>query len=152
MKRIVLTGGGTSGHITPNIAMLPDLKKQGYQIYYIGSKKGMEKDLIGKENIKYYGIASGKLRRYFDWKNFTDLFRIGLGFFKSLALMIKIRPHIVFSKGGFVSAPVVWAAWLTRRPVVIHESDMTPGLANKISQPFAKKICYAFPETKIFTS
>ncbi|MBN2794673.1 MAG: undecaprenyldiphospho-muramoylpentapeptide beta-N-acetylglucosaminyltransferase [Clostridia bacterium] len=148
MKKIVLTGGGTSGHITPNIAMLPELKKQGYDIYYIGSKNGMEKDLIEKENIPYYGIASGKLRRYFDWKNFSDLFKIGIGFIKSLYLMLKIRPHVVFSKGGFVSAPVVWAAWLMRRPVVIHESDMTPGLANKISQPFAKKICYAFPETE----
>lgn len=147
MKKIVLTGGGTAGHVTPNIALLPELKKAGYEIYYIGSKEGMEKALIEKEGIPYYGISAGKLRRYFDVKNFTDTFRIVKGFNEAIRVLRKIKPDIVFSKGGFVSSPVVWAAKIKGVPVVIHESDMTPGLANRLALPFAKKICYTFPET-----
>jgi UDP-N-acetylglucosamine--N-acetylmuramyl-(pentapeptide) pyrophosphoryl-undecaprenol N-acetylglucosamine transferase len=148
MKRIVLTGGGTAGHVTPNIAILPELKKNGYEIFYIGSKTGMEKDLIKNENIPYYGINSGKLRRYIDFKNLTDSFRVVRGFNQAVFILKKLKPDVVFSKGGFVSCPVVWAAWINRIPVIIHESDMTPGLANKLSMPFASKICYTFPETK----
>lgn len=148
MKKIVLTGGGTAGHVTPNIALFPELKKAGYDIYYIGSKDGMEKALIEKEGIPYYGISAGKLRRYFDVKNFTDTFRIVKGFNGALRVLGKIKPDVVFSKGGFVSSPVVWAAKVKGIPVVIHESDMTPGLANRLSLPFAKKICYTFPETE----
>jgi len=147
-KTIVLTGGGTMGHVTPNLALVPELKKNNYDIYYIGSKNGIEKDKIEALNIPYYSISAGKLRRYIDFKNFTDIFRIMKGYTDALSLMRKIKPDIVFSKGGFVSCPVVWAAWTKRIPVVIHESDMTPGLANKISVPFAKKVCYSFPETK----
>ena len=148
MKSIVLTGGGTSGHVTPNIALVPKLKSKGYNIYYIGSKNGIEKQLIEKEGIPYYGISAGKLRRYFDVKNFTDIFRIVGGFGQALSILRKIKPDVVFSKGGFVSCPVVWAAWSLRIPVIIHESDMTPGLTNKLSMPFAKKVCYTFPETE----
>lgn len=148
MKSIVLTGGGTSGHVTPNIALVPKLKGKGYNIYYIGSKNGIEKQLIEKEGIPYYGISAGKLRRYLDVKNFTDVFRIIGGFGQALSILRKIKPDVVFSKGGFVSCPVVWAAWMLRIPVIIHESDMTPGLTNKLSMPFAKKVCYTFPETK----
>mgnify|MGYP000011449095 CR=1 FL=1 len=148
MKSIVLTGGGTSGHVTPNIALVPRLRSRGYNIYYIGSKNGIEKQLIEKEGITYYGIPAGKLRRYFDVKNFTDIFRIIGGYGQALSVLRKIKPDIVFSKGGFVSCPVVWAAWSLRIPVIIHESDMTPGLTNKLSAPFAKKVCYTFPETK----
>jgi UDP-N-acetylglucosamine--N-acetylmuramyl-(pentapeptide) pyrophosphoryl-undecaprenol N-acetylglucosamine transferase len=148
MKKILLTGGGTAGHVTPNIALIPGLKNLGLDIHYVGTKKGMERGLIEKTGLPYHHISAGKLRRYFDFKNFTDLFRIALGFFQSLILMIKLRPAIVFSKGGFVSCPVVWAAWIFRKPIVIHESDITPGLANKLSIPFAKKVCFSFPETE----
>lgn len=148
MKAIVLTGGGTSGHVTPNIALMPKLRDMGYDIYYIGSKNGLEKQLIEKESIPYYGIDAGKLRRYADFKNLTDMFRIFAGFGQALKILKKIKPEIVFSKGGFVSCPVVWAAWMRRIPVVIHESDITPGLTNKLSIPFAQKVCYTFPESE----
>lgn len=148
MKTIVLTGGGSSGHVTPNIALLPELKRNGYSIYYIGSKDGIEKQLIENEGIPYYSISTGKLRRYFDLKNFTDVFKVADGFRQAFNLLGRLKPSIVFSKGGFVSCPVVWASWLRRIPVVIHESDMTPGLTNKLSMPFARKVCYTFPESK----
>lgn len=147
MKRIVLTGGGTAGHVTPNIALLPALKEAGYEIFYIGSYNGMEKSLIADFDISYYGISSGKLRRYFDVKNFTDPFRVIKGFFEAKKLMKELHPDVVFSKGGFVSVPVVIAAKRNKIPVIIHESDMTPGLANKLSFSSAKKICCNFPET-----
>jgi len=146
-KTIVLTGGGSSGHVTPNIALLPALRRAGYFINYIGSQNGIEKQLIEREGIPYHSISTGKLRRYFDLKNFTDAFRVAGGFGQAFALLGKIKPDVVFSKGGFVSCPVVWAAWLRRIPVVIHESDMTPGLTNKLSIPFAKTVCYTFPES-----
>jgi len=148
MKKIVLTGGGTSGHVTPNIALIPALKRAGYDICYIGSANGIERQLIEREGIPYYSISAGKLRRYFDKKNFTDMFRVLNGLRQSFFLLGKLKPSVVFSKGGFVSCPVVWAAWLRRIPVVIHESDITPGLTNKLSMPFAKKVCYTFPETE----
>lgn len=148
MKKIVLTGGGTAGHVTPNIALLPHLRNAGFEIHYIGTANGIERQLIKKENISYHQISAGKLRRYFDLKNFTDLFRIAAGFFQALLIIAKIKPDIVFSKGGFVACPVVWVSWLLRKPIIIHESDMTPGLANKLCIPFARKICYSFPETK----
>lgn len=147
MKVIVLTGGGTSGHVTPNIALIPKLQRAGYEINYIGSKNGLEKQLIEKESIPYYGIDAGKLRRYADMKNLTDMFRIVAGFSQALSILKRIKPSVVFSKGGFVSCPVVWAAWMRGIPVVVHESDITPGLTNKLSIPFAKKICYTFPES-----
>lgn len=147
MKRIVLTGGGTAGHVTPNIALLPALKREGYDIHYIGSFHGIERKLIEELNIPYYGISSGKLRRYFDPKNFSDPFKVIKGFFEALSLIKKLKPDVVFSKGGFVSVPVVLAAKRKGVPVIIHESDMTPGLANKISIPSAKKVCANFPET-----
>lgn len=147
MKRIILTGGGTAGHVTPNIALMPKLKELGYDIQYIGSYNGIEKKLIEELGIPYYGIASGKLRRYFDWKNFTDPFRVIKGFFQARSLMRKLKPDIVFSKGGFVTVPVVKAAKGRKIPVIIHESDMTPGLANKLALSAASKVCCNFPET-----
>jgi UDP-N-acetylglucosamine--N-acetylmuramyl-(pentapeptide) pyrophosphoryl-undecaprenol N-acetylglucosamine transferase len=146
-RKIVMTGGGTAGHVTPNISLFESLRKRGFSIYYIGSKNGIEKQLIEKENIDYFPIEAGKLRRYFDFKNLTDAFRVMQGVFQSYSILGKIKPDIVFSKGGFVSCPVVWAAWLRNIPVVIHESDITPGLTNKLSLPFAKKVCYSFPES-----
>ena len=147
MKRIVLTGGGTAGHVTPNMALVPKLIDEGYNIYYIGSYEGMEKKLIEDIGIKYFGISSGKLRRYFDIKNFSDPFRVIKGFFEAKKILKKLRPDVVFSKGGFVTVPVVFAAKQLHIPVIIHESDMTPGLANKLSIPSATKICCNFPET-----
>jgi UDP-N-acetylglucosamine--N-acetylmuramyl-(pentapeptide) pyrophosphoryl-undecaprenol N-acetylglucosamine transferase len=147
MKKILLTGGGTAGHVTPNIALLPRLRESGFDIFYIGTRSGIEDQLMTREGVPFYAISAGKLRRYFDIKNFTDVFHISAGFFQSLNLLLRLRPDIVFSKGGFVSCPVVWAAWFLRIPVVIHESDITPGLANRLSLPFVKKICYSFPET-----
>lgn len=147
MKKIILTGGGTAGHITPNIALLPTLKKLGYEIKYIGSKTGMEAELIKAQGIPYEGISSGKLRRYFDLKNFTDPFRVIKGLFEARKIIKNYSPDIVFSKGGFVSVPVVMAAAFLKIPVIIHESDITPGLANKIASKFATKICTNFPET-----
>ena len=147
MNKIVLTGGGTAGHVTPNIALLPKLKEAGYSISYIGSYDGIEKKLIEDCHIPYHGISSGKLRRYFSWKNFTDPFRVLAGFGQARKVLHKIDPDIVFSKGGFVSVPVVLAAKKLRIPVIIHESDITPGLANKIAMRSASKICCNFPET-----
>lgn len=147
MKTIILTGGGTAGHVTPNIALIPALKTADYDIHYIGSYEGMEKALIEDYSIPYHGIATGKLRRYFSWKNFSDPFRVVKGFFEAKRLIKKLQPSIVFSKGGFVSVPVVWAAHKNHVPVIIHESDMTPGLANKLSFSSATKICCNFPET-----
>ncbi|MBR1443751.1 MAG: undecaprenyldiphospho-muramoylpentapeptide beta-N-acetylglucosaminyltransferase [Firmicutes bacterium] len=146
MKHIVLTGGGTAGHVTPNIALIPQLEKEGYKITYIGSHTGIEKELITALNIPYYSISSGKLRRYVNIKNFTDAFRVVKGMGDALLLLRKLKPDIVFSKGGFVSVPVVIAAAMLRIPVIIHESDITPGLANKFSVPFASAVCASFPE------
>ena len=148
MKHIVLTGGGTAGHVTPNIALIARLKEEGYKISYIGSYTGIEKTLIEEQGIPYYGISSGKLRRYFDLKNFTDPFRVLKGFGEARKLLKKLQPDIVFSKGGFVSVPVVVAAGRLKIPTIIHESDMTPGLANKLCIPYAVKVCCNFPETK----
>lgn len=147
MKKIVLTGGGTAGHVTPNIALMPKLKDLGYEIHYIGSYEGIEKKLIADFAIPYYGISTGKLRRYFDIKNFTDPFRVIKGFSQAKKLLKEIKPDVVFSKGGFVSVPVVRAAASLNIPCIIHESDMTPGLANKLCIPVADKICCNFPET-----
>ena len=147
MKKILLTGGGTAGHVTPNIALLPRLREAGFVIEYIGTPNGIEYGLIRHENLPFHPITAGKLRRYFDLKNLSDVFRIVLGFLQSVRILLGSRPDVLFSKGGFVSCPVVWAAWLLKIPVIIHESDLTPGLANRLSLPFARKICYSFPET-----
>lgn len=147
MKKIVMTGGGTAGHVTPNIALFPGLKERGYEISYIGSYHGIEKGLIEHQKIDYYGISSGKLRRYLDIKNFSDPFKVIKGFFQARRLLGKLKPDIVFSKGGFVSVPVILAAKTRHIPAIIHESDLTPGLANKLAIPAASKICCNFPET-----
>lgn len=147
MKKIVLTGGGTAGHVTPNIALLPALRRAGYEITYMGSYDGIEKKLIADFDIPYTGISTGKLRRYLDIKNLTDPFRVLKGFSEARKYLKEYRPDVVFSKGGFVSVPVVRAAAALGIPCIIHESDMTPGLANKLCFPVAEKICCNFPET-----
>lgn len=147
MKKIVLTGGGTAGHVTPNLALLPHLKAAGYEIFYMGSYDGIEKKLIADFDIPYYGISTGKFRRYLDPKNFTDPFRVIKGFSEARKILKELKPDVVFSKGGFVSVPVVRAAASLDIPCLIHESDMTPGLANKLCIPVAEKVCCNFPET-----
>lgn len=147
MKRIVLTGGGTAGHVTPNMALIPKLREADFDIHYIGSYEGIENQLITELGVPYYGISSGKLRRYLDVKNLSDPFRVVKGYTQASALLKKLKPDVVFSKGGFVSVPVVLAAKRRGIPVIIHESDMTPGLANKICIPAAAKVCHNFPET-----
>lgn len=152
MKSIVLTGGGTAGHVTPNIALIPELKNLGYKISYIGSKNGIEKELVKDLGIDYYEISTGKLRRYLDIENIKDSFRVLKGVVEAKKIIDKLKPNIVFSKGGFVSVPVVVASYLKKTPVIIHESDITPGLANKICIPLSKKVCVTFPETLNYIS
>ena len=147
MKRIILTGGGTAGHVTPNIALLPTLRELNYDIHYIGSYNGIERKLIEEMDIPYYGIDSGKLRHYFDPKNFTDPFKVLHGYKQARKLIKHLKPDVIFSKGGFVTVPVVISAHRKHIPVIIHESDMTPGLANKLCIPSADKVCCNFPET-----
>ena len=147
MKKIVLTGGGTLGHVTPHLSLIPHLLQAGYEIHYIGTEKGMEAEKIRSvPGVTYHAVQSGKLRRYFSWQNFIDPFKVIAGAFQSARLMGKIKPDVVFSKGGFVAVPVVFGAWLHRVPVVCHESDLTPGLANRLCAPFARKIATTFPE------
>lgn len=146
-KRIVLTGGGTAGHVTPHLSLIPRLKEAGYDIHYIGTENGIEHQMIAAiPGITYHSVKSGKLRRYFSLQNFTDPFRVIWGAFQSMNLMRKLKPDVLFSKGGFVSVPVVVGAWLCRVPAVCHESDLTPGLANRICSKFAKKVATTFPE------
>ncbi|WP_332697819.1 undecaprenyldiphospho-muramoylpentapeptide beta-N-acetylglucosaminyltransferase [Halalkalibacter lacteus] len=145
-QSIVFTGGGSAGHVTPNIAIINELSKEKWTIHYIGSKKGIEKELISAMHIPYYGISSGKLRRYMDAENVKDLFRVLKGIVEARKLLKKIKPKLVFSKGGFVSVPVIIAASSLKIPIYIHESDLTPGLANKISQRFAAKVLTSFEE------
>ncbi len=147
MKHIVLTGGGTAGHVTPNLALLPGLQERGYRISYIGSYNGIERELIEKAGIPYYGISTGKLRRYIDLKNLSDPVRVLKGIGEAKKLMKQLNPDLLFSKGGFVAVPVVLAAKKYGIPILLHESDMTPGLANRICIPYARKICCNFPET-----
>ena len=143
--KILFTGGGSAGHVTPNIALIEHFQQVGWDIVYVGSRAGIERELI--TSVPYHAISSGKLRRYFDWQNFTDPFLILWGFLQSLVICLRERPDVVFSKGGFVTVPIAYAAWLWRIPVICHESDVTPGLANKLCFPVVQKICINFPET-----
>lgn len=148
-QSIILTGGGTAGHVSLNEAIIPSLIEKGYEVHYIGSENGIERELIGNAfpNLPFHGISSGKLRRYFSLQNFTDPFRVLAGVAQAFKLIKKIKPSIIFSKGGFVSVPVVIAAKLANVPVVSHESDVTPGLANRIALPFASHVFTVFKET-----
>ncbi|WP_170006445.1 undecaprenyldiphospho-muramoylpentapeptide beta-N-acetylglucosaminyltransferase [Bacillus fonticola] len=148
MKRIVLTGGGTTGHVAVNVSLIPHLQEKGWSISYIGSYKGIEKELIEPlEGIDYHAISTGKLRRYLSVENVKDVFRVLKGIHQAKKILKKLKPDIVFSKGGFVSVPVVLAAKQMKIPVVTHESDRSPGLANRIGLPIAKKVCVTFEET-----
>ncbi len=143
-RGIVFTGGGTAGHVTPNIPLIDEFINEGWKVDYIGSAGGVEQDIISQMDIAFHAVSSGKLRRYASWQNMTDPFKIFWGMIQSWFLLKRLKPQVVFSKGGFVAVPVVVAAWLNRIPVVAHESDMSPGLANKLCFPFVKKICLTF--------
>ncbi len=146
--KVVLTGGGTAGHVTPNLALLPVLRARGFEPVYVGSVNGIERRLAEEAGLAYYGVQTGKLRRYASLENFLDPIRIAIGVVQATFLLARLRPAVVFSKGGFVGVPVVVGAWLNRIPVVVHESDLTPGLANRLSFPFAGRICLSFRETE----
>jgi UDP-N-acetylglucosamine--N-acetylmuramyl-(pentapeptide) pyrophosphoryl-undecaprenol N-acetylglucosamine transferase len=147
-RRVVLTGGGTAGHVTPNIALLPALRARGFEPVYVGSLKGIERRLAEEAGLPYHAVRTGKLRRYASLQNFLDPIRIGVGVVQATFLLARLRPAVVFSKGGFVGVPVVLGAWLNRIPVVVHESDLTPGLANRLCFAFARRICLSFRETE----
>lgn len=147
-QKIVFTGGGTAGHVTPNISLIEVLQQECWEIDYIGSENSIEQSMISAMHIPFHPISSGKLRRYFSWKNFLDPFKIILGILQAYCLLRKLNPNVVFSKGGFVGFPVVVGAWLNRIPIVAHESDMSPGLANRLSFPFVNKICVTFAAAK----
>lgn len=149
---VVFTGGGTAGHVTPNIALIHEMTQRGWRVAYLGSEDGIESTLIRSRNIDYYSIATGKLRRYFSWQNFLDPFKIVLGIFQAFKHLFQLKPDVVFSKGGFVSFPVVFAAWCLRIPVVAHESDLSPGLTNKLCLPFVKTLCVSFPSAMQYYS
>jgi UDP-N-acetylglucosamine--N-acetylmuramyl-(pentapeptide) pyrophosphoryl-undecaprenol N-acetylglucosamine transferase len=145
---IVFTGGGTGGHIYPGIAVaaaLRDISSCG--VVWLGSKNKIDRTIVENAGIKFEEISSGKLRRYFSLRNFTDVFRIIAGFFSSLLLLKKYKPSLLFSKGGFVSVPPAAAAFALRIPVYTHESDFSPGLATKINAYFAKKIFITYKQT-----
>ena len=146
-KKILFTGGGTVGHVAPNLALITRFQQEGYDICYIGSYNGVEQDLVNRAGVAYHPIATGKLRRYFNWRNFSDPFLVLCGIIQSLLLLQRFKPNIIFSKGGFVALPVVMAAWVLRIPTVVHEADLTPGLANRLSFPLATRICVTFSET-----
>lgn len=143
-KHIVFTGGGTLGHVMPNLPLIKAYREKGWKVSYIGSKKGEERAKVESLGIPYYPIRTGKLRRYFDWQNFLDIFNVMIAILQSFFLMLRLRPNVLFSKGGYVALPPVIGAWMMRVPTVIHESDMTPGLTTKLSKRFAKKVCVSF--------
>jgi UDP-N-acetylglucosamine--N-acetylmuramyl-(pentapeptide) pyrophosphoryl-undecaprenol N-acetylglucosamine transferase len=147
-KRIVFTGGGSAGHVILNLALIPSFLKEDWDVSYIGSTNGIERELVSNiKGVTYYPIATGKLRRYFDLKNFKDPLKVLKGTLQSYKIIKKLKPDVIFSKGGFVSVPVIIGGKLNKIPSIIHESDVTPGLANKIAIPFASKVCVTFKDT-----
>jgi UDP-N-acetylglucosamine--N-acetylmuramyl-(pentapeptide) pyrophosphoryl-undecaprenol N-acetylglucosamine transferase len=148
VKRLLVTGGGTAGHVVPAIPVMERLLESGVVVDFVGSGSDFERELLSGLPVRYHGISTGKLRRYFSLENVLDAFRVIRGTWQAYWLVRRLRPDVVFSKGGFVSAPVVFAAWLQRRPVVAHESDLTPGLANRLALPFVRTLCVNFPVTR----
>lgn len=149
MRHLVCTGGGTAGHVLPAVPVMQRARQHGARVSFIGSRSGLEQRLLAHEDVAYYGIASGKLRRYLSAENVSDVFRVAAGVWQAWRLLGRLRPDVVFSKGGFVSLPVVVAAGLRRVPVVAHESDLTPGLANRLALPFATTLCVTFADTRV---
>lgn len=146
---IVVVGGGSAGHVLPARPIIQHYLDQGAQVSFIGTGSGLEADLVQDLGISFYPITAGKLRRYLSWANVVDVFKVLLGIVQALALVLRLRPTVVFSKGGFVSLPVVFAAWCCRVPVVAHESDLSPGLANRLVKPFVRTFCVSFAATHI---
>lgn len=153
--KIVFTGGGTAGHVTPNLALIESLSSDQsattnpHRFIYVGSHQGIEKNLASGHVDKYYGISSGKLRRYKSWRNLLTPFQVLLGIIQAIGIAWREKPDVIFSKGGFVAFPMVIAGAITGVPVIVHESDLTPGLANRLSYPFAKIILVSFEQTKL---
>ena len=146
---LLVVGGGSAGHVIPAIPLIQLLLERGDEVSFVGTTSGLEESLVGHLNVRYQSIQAGKLRRYFSWENFVDILRVLVGVCQALGLLIKNRPDVVFSKGGFVSFPVVFAAWILRIPVLAHESDLSPGLANKLVMPFVATLSTSFKETQI---
>lgn len=146
-RTIALTGGGTAGHVTPNLALAPVLVERGFRVEYIGSTSGIERSLCEEAGIPYHSIAVGKLRRYASWQNLTDPFRMLRGVVQAATLLGKLEARLVFSKGGYVGVPVAVGARLKGIPVVLHESDLSPGLANRLCIPLASRVCVSYAET-----
>lgn len=148
MRHLVCTGGGTAGHVLPAVPVMDLARANGARVSFVGSTSGLEARLLADQDVAYHGIASGKLRRYLSVENLLDVFRVAAGVWQAFRLLGRLRPDVVLSKGGFVSFPVVLAAWLRRLPVVAHESDLSPGLANRLALPFVSTLCVTFPETR----
>lgn len=147
LKRVAVTGGGTAGHVLPAVPVMERLSAQGCEVHFIGGASGFEEGLLQDLPVAYHAVQSGKLRRYFSWRNLVDAGRVPLGVVQAWRLLRRIRPQVVFSKGGFAAFPAVLAAWLNRIPAVAHESDLTPGLANRLSMPFLASLCVNFEAT-----
>jgi UDP-N-acetylglucosamine--N-acetylmuramyl-(pentapeptide) pyrophosphoryl-undecaprenol N-acetylglucosamine transferase len=147
-KTIVIVGGGSAGHVLPALPVADELIKKDWQVHFVGTNSGLEKKLLGDRAITFHSVSAGKLRRYFSWQNFSDVMRILLGIVQAVFLLRKIRPSVIFYKCGFVSFPVVFAGWLLRMPIVAHESDLTPGLANRLVMPFVSTLCSSFAATR----
>ena len=147
-QTILFTGGGSSGHVTPNLAIINQCLAKGWHVSYIGSYQGIEKNIISRTQVPYTAITTAKLRRHLSWQNFLTPFQVLRGINQAFWYCRRLKPKVVFSKGGFVAFPVVIGAWLNRIPIIAHESDVTPGLANRLSFPFAKYICVTFQESK----
>lgn len=148
-KKIIFSGGGTAGSVTPLLAIFDELKSEtDFDFLWVGTKTGPEKEMVEKEGIRFQAIQSGKLRRYFSWRNLVDVFKIKIAFWQAVYLVIKERPSLVMSAGSFVSVPIAWAAWLFRVPVLIHQQDVQAGLANKLMAPFASVVTVTFEKSK----
>ncbi|MBT4648838.1 UDP-N-acetylglucosamine--N-acetylmuramyl-(pentapeptide) pyrophosphoryl-undecaprenol N-acetylglucosamine transferase [bacterium] len=144
-KKILLVGGGTLGSVSPLLAVA---NKYSADYLFIGSHQGPEKNMVEAAGLEFKSISSGKLRRYFSWSNFVDLFKLKLAWWQSIFLLVKFKPDIVLTSGSFVAVPVAWAAWLLRIPVIVHQQDIGVGLANKLMAPVAKKISVTFAASK----
>lgn len=143
--RILVTGGGSGGHVMPLEAVVEELKIHHYEMLYVGSGIPLEKEMAARQSLAYQAVFSGKYRRYFSWHNLIDPFKILIGFFQSLVIILSFKPNVVFAKGGYVTLPVVLAAWVLAKPIIIHESDAVMGSANRWGSKLARKICVGFP-------
>jgi len=144
--KILFSGGGTLGSVSPLIAIFQEIQSRydDSEFVWIGTNFGPEYELVKNYQIPYHPISSGKLRRYFSWKNLYDPWKIFAGFIQSYFLLRKEKPDVIITAGGFVAVPVVWAGWLLKIPCSVHQQDVRVGLANKLMGPFVKVITYSF--------